>query len=186
MKKNKKWRSKRLRLRDVTLARWSSRSYFTIRQPDVYCTGRACIVRTCIVRTCIVRTCIVRTCIVRTCIVWTCIGRIIWKEIRTELVFRASWDMRLKLGKQWRSRIWEVQRGLSERWWEGCVRCRWRIDGQVWNLHPFGYSWCGHHSTNIVGNHSSKMEGHSSNGQTDWVQVGKLRQAEWVSSSSTT
>ena len=46
------------------------------------------------------------------------------------LVFRVSWYMELKHG-QWRLMIWEVWKGQSVWWWDGCVGCPWKTENAV-------------------------------------------------------
>ena len=62
---------------------------------------------------------------------WLCVvHRIVSKEGSIVLVSRVSWYMELKRG-QWRLMTWEVWKGQSVWWWDGCVGCPWKTESVV-------------------------------------------------------
>ena len=62
---------------------------------------------------------------------WLCVvHRIVSKEGSIVLVSRVSWYMELKRG-QWRLMTWEVWKGQSVWWWDGCVGCPWKTESAV-------------------------------------------------------
>ena len=63
---------------------------------------------------------------------WLCVvHRIVSKEGSiVVLVSRVLWYMELKPG-QWKLMIWEVWKGQSVWWWDGCMGCPWKIESAV-------------------------------------------------------
>ena len=62
---------------------------------------------------------------------WLCVVHLIGsKEGSIVLVSRVSWYMELKRG-QWRLMTWEVWKGQSVWWWDGCVGCPWKTENAV-------------------------------------------------------